>query len=119
MGRGLFLPPRGGGSSRAESSGGGEGLEAVVALAHAGLHAGCHHAVARLERRVDGVAREAAATVAEVLEAHRLDAHGVGVAEELEGLDGELVLANRVEHAPELVGVALRVAVHVAPGAAG
>src|SRR5690606_22783794 len=99
-------------------SGGDDRLEAVVALAPPLLHSGCAHAVAGLARRVDGVAGEAGATVAEVVESQRFDAHSIRESEELERLDRELVLAHRVEHAAERVLVALGVAVHVAPVAA-
>ena len=51
-----------------------------------------------------------AAAVAEVVEPHELDGDHVGGALELEGLDGEVVVADRVEHAveAELAAVGLR-----------
>src|SRR5690606_23385744 len=97
---------------------GEEGLELVVAVAHALLHAGGDHPVAGLHARVDGVAGESRAPVAEILEAQALDAHDVGVSEELEGLDDELVLAHGVEGAAEPVALAVGAHVLHAPAAA-
>src|SRR6188472_703281 len=87
---------RGGRAVRVRS-GGDEGVEPLVALAEAGLHARGDHAVAGLDRGVGGVDAQARAAVAEVVERDALDRHDVGHALELEGLHGELVLAYRVE----------------------
>ena len=76
------------------------------------------HPVASLQARIDGVAAEPRASAAEVLERHRLDAHDVGEALELERLDGELVGANGVEHTVEGVLLAVVAGVDVAVAAA-
>src|SRR6185312_14320926 len=76
-------------------------LQALIPLAHAALHAGLCHAVPRLDGWIDGMPDQAAAPFAEVLEGQELDAHDIRVAAELEGLDGELVLADRVEDPAE------------------
>src|SRR5688572_31655141 len=78
-----------------------EGLEAVVALGHPLLHARLDHGVAPFDGAADAATPQPGATVAEVLEPHELEGDLVGSPVELEGLEGELVLADRVEHPAE------------------
>src|SRR5699024_8088635 len=88
-------------------------FELVERVGHTGLHPGVDHAVPGRHGRVDSVPGQPAATATEVLEAQGLDADHVRVAEELEGLDGDLVLPDGVQRPAEAVRVAVRVDVAV------
>src|SRR5690606_12606262 len=94
-------------------------VEARVALGEAALHAAGNHAVAGLQRGVDGVDLEAGAVVAEVDEPERLDRDDVRVPEELERLDRELVGPHGVEGPAEAVRLAAGLGLLEGPAAAG
>ena len=105
-----FLSPRGaGGVARLDvpRQRGEQLVEALVALAHADLHAAGHEGVAALEG-VDQRGRgQPGAAVAEVLEDELLQGDAVGHALEGEGLDDQLVRPHLVEAAAEAVLLAV------------
>src|SRR5689334_448145 len=88
-------------------------VQAFVTFGDAELHIALDHSVSRFEARIYGMAGEAGASVAQILERDRFDADDVGKSFVFEGLDGKVVLANNVKYTVEPVLFALGVAMDV------
>src|SRR5437763_80024 len=110
--------PRGPRPHTARGLAGEQFVQALVALAHAVLHAAGDERVAGFKGVDQRGRRESGATVAEVLEDAAFEGHAVGKAFEREGLHDHLRRAHLVEAAVEAELVAVT-GVHVAVGTAG